>query len=87
MRVKRIATGWMAQCVEVPGAISEMQSLEEVEDHQREAIAFVEDISPSQIGTLTINGEPVTEEMIAAWAEEAERGYDVEMLRARRRCR
>jgi len=31
----------------------------------------------------TIDGVPVTDEMIQAWADEAERGYDVEMLRAR----
>ena len=29
----------------------------------------------------TINGTPVTEEQIQAWADEAERGYDVERLR------
>ena len=28
---------------------------------------------------------PVTDEMIQAWADEAERGYDVEVLRARGR--
>lgn len=33
----------------------------------------------------TINGVPVTEEMIAAWAAEAESGYDVEQLRKRGR--
>ena len=31
----------------------------------------------------TIDGVPVTDEMIQAWADEAERGYDVEALRAR----
>lgn len=33
----------------------------------------------------TINGVPVTEEMIQAWADEAERGYDIETLRRRGR--
>ncbi|MDO5094580.1 MAG: ribbon-helix-helix domain-containing protein [Propionibacteriaceae bacterium] len=33
----------------------------------------------------TINGMPVTEEMIQAFAEEAERGYDVDALRKRGR--
>lgn len=33
----------------------------------------------------TINGVPVTEEMIQAWAEEAEQGYDLENLRRRGR--
>lgn len=33
----------------------------------------------------TINGQPVTEEQIAAWADEAERGYDVDQLRKRGR--
>ena len=33
----------------------------------------------------TINGVPVTEEQIQAWADEAERGYDVETLRRRGR--
>ena len=33
----------------------------------------------------TINGVPVTEEQIQAWADEAERGYDVEQLRRRGR--
>jgi len=33
----------------------------------------------------TINGAPVTEEQIQAWADEAERGYDVETLRRRGR--
>ena len=30
----------------------------------------------------TIDGVPVTDEMIQAWADEAERGYDAEVLRA-----
>ena len=33
----------------------------------------------------TINGVPVTEEMIQALADEAERGYDVDALRKRGR--
>lgn len=32
-----------------------------------------------------INGLPVTEDMIQEWADEAERGYDVEKLRKRGR--
>ena len=35
----------------------------------------------------TINGEPVTEEQITAWVEEAEAGYDVERLKKRGRGR
>jgi len=35
----------------------------------------------------TINGSPVTEEQIAAWAAEAERGYDVDELKKRGRGR
>lgn len=35
----------------------------------------------------TINGNPVTEEQIAAWAAEAEAGYDVEALKKRGRGR
>ena len=35
----------------------------------------------------TINGTPVTEEQIAAWAAEAEAGYDVETLKKRGRGR
>ena len=34
----------------------------------------------------TIDGVPVTDEMIQEWADEAERGYDVEVLRKRGRC-
>lgn len=33
----------------------------------------------------TINGVPVSEDMIQAWADEAERGYEVETLRKRGR--
>lgn len=33
----------------------------------------------------TINGKPVTDEQIQAWADEAEAGYDVEVLRKRGR--
>jgi len=33
----------------------------------------------------TIDGVPVTDEMIQEWADEAERGYDVEVLRKRGR--
>ncbi len=33
----------------------------------------------------SINGRPVTEQDIEDWAEEAERGYDVERLRKRGR--
>lgn len=32
-----------------------------------------------------INGVPVTEDMIQAWADEAERGYDIDALRKRGR--
>lgn len=32
-----------------------------------------------------INGTPVTDEMIQEWADEAEKGYDVEQLRRRGR--
>src|SRR5690606_41458073 len=35
----------------------------------------------------TINGVPVTDEQIAAWAAEAEAGYDVEALKKRGRGR
>lgn len=35
----------------------------------------------------TINGVPVTEEQIAAWANEAEGGYDVQVLKKRGRGR
>lgn len=35
----------------------------------------------------TINGEPVTDEQIAAWAAEAEAGYDVNDLKKRGRGR
>jgi hypothetical protein len=35
----------------------------------------------------TINGVPVTEEQIAAWAAEAEAGYDVKALKQRGRGR
>ncbi len=35
----------------------------------------------------TINGTPVTEEQIAAWAEEAEAGYDIGALKKRGRGR
>lgn len=35
----------------------------------------------------TIKGAPVTEEQIAAWAAEAEAGYDVEVLKKRGRGR
>ena len=31
----------------------------------------------------SINGVPVTDEMIQEWADEAERGYDVEVLKKR----
>ena len=33
----------------------------------------------------SINGVPVTDEMIQEWADEAERGYDVEVLKKRGR--
>lgn len=33
----------------------------------------------------TVNGVPVTDEMIKEWADEAERGYDVSQLRKRGR--
>ncbi|WP_062390074.1 ribbon-helix-helix protein, CopG family [Demequina iriomotensis] len=35
----------------------------------------------------TIDGVPVTEEQIEAWASEAERGYDVDALKRRGRGR
>ena len=35
----------------------------------------------------TIGGKPVTEEQIREWADEAERGFDVEELRRRGRPR
>lgn len=33
----------------------------------------------------TINGQPTSEEQIDEWVTEAEKGYEVEILRARRR--
>lgn len=33
----------------------------------------------------TVNGVPVTDEMIQEWADEAERGYDVSQVRKRGR--
>ena len=33
----------------------------------------------------TIDGVPVTDEMIQEWADEAERGYDVDVLKKRGR--
>ena len=33
----------------------------------------------------TINGVPVTDEMIQEWSDEAERGYDVDVLKKRGR--
>ena len=33
----------------------------------------------------SINGVPVTDEMIQEWADDAERGYDVEVLKKRGR--
>lgn len=38
-------------------------------------------------GEETINGVPVTEEQISAWAAEAEVGYDVDALKRRGRGR
>lgn len=35
----------------------------------------------------TIDGKPVTDEQIRAWADDAERGFDVEQLRRRGRPR
>ncbi|MBD2760502.1 CopG family transcriptional regulator [Yimella sp. cx-573] len=37
------------------------------------------------MGMETINGVPITQEMIQALADEAEQGYDVEQLRKRGR--
>ena len=37
------------------------------------------------MGMEKINGVPVTEEMIQQWADEAEKGYNVEQLRKRGR--
>ena len=39
------------------------------------------------ISRETIDGKPVTEEQIAAWAAEAKVGYDVEVLKKRGRGR
>ena len=33
----------------------------------------------------TINGQPVTDEQLQAWADEAEAGYDIDVLRKRGR--
>lgn len=37
------------------------------------------------LGMETIKGVPVTEEMIQKWADEAEKGYDLDQLRKRGR--
>lgn len=37
------------------------------------------------LGMETIKGVPVTEEMIQQWADEAEKGYDLDQLRKRGR--
>ena len=42
-------------------------------------------ISYYAFGVGAIKGEPVTEQDIVAWADEAEQGYDLDRLRKRRR--
>jgi hypothetical protein len=38
-----------------------------------------------RVGSETLNGEPVSDEQIQVWADEAERGYPVDQLRKRGR--
>jgi len=48
----RIASGWRLQCREVPGAISSVRRLDQAEEAQREAIAFVADVEESSLGEI-----------------------------------
>jgi len=40
---------WVLQCVEHPGAISEVARLDQAEDAMREAIAFVAQVDPAEV--------------------------------------
>jgi len=48
-RAHREGEWWIAQCEEVPGAISQVKRLNEAPEAQREAIAFVADVEPETV--------------------------------------
>lgn len=77
-RAHREGGWWIIQCDEVPGAISQVKRLNEAADAQREAIAFVLDVSTAVVDVHlvpTIAAEIDTEiaELRSLRAEAAER--------------
>jgi predicted RNase H-like HicB family nuclease len=60
---ERAGKWWSLQCVEVPGAISQVTDLDRAADTIREAIAFVAEVPEEtiEIAVVTALPEPVTE--------------------------
>jgi len=61
---------WVVQCDQHPGAISQVARLDQAQEHQREAIAFVADL-PQEVISVTIR--TVLDPAITRELEEADR--------------
>ena len=61
---------WVLQCVEHPGAISEVARLDQAEEAMREAISFVADVDPA---TVEVDVRPVIPESVREHMSAAER--------------
>jgi len=68
---------WLLQCVEVPGALSEVARLDQADDAMREAIAFVAQVEPSEVEIVLQPVVPPTVdehvELAARYREQAQR--------------
>ena len=61
---------WVVQCDQHPGAISQVARLDQAQEHQREAIAFVVDL-PQE--TISVTVRAVLDPAITLEMEEADR--------------
>ena len=61
---------WVVQCDQHPGAISQVARLDQAQDHQREAIAFVADLP---VETISVTVQVVLDPTITVELEEADR--------------
>lgn len=78
-KVERTARGWVAQCAEVPGAISEARRLDQVGPYQREAIAWVTQTPIEDVEvTLNLVLAADTAELLESASEHQQRAQQLE---------
>lgn len=65
---ERVGKWWALECAEVPGALSQVSRLDQVEAAMREAISFVADVDPA---TITVRLSTPAYEVVKHHLDEA----------------